>query len=178
MSRILNNLSIVGTVSISGTASLNSLALAGNIVDAAGSTGSVGYFLMASGSNVYWIQNPSPNYKLGGISFYLNGQGTVLQNGIFGGSIATYNGTITSWQINTLYESPSGSITVDLYRSGASIIGAGNKPTLSSTSSASANVSGWTNTTITTGDFLYLGITSSQSLTGAVVTFFINKTVN
>ena len=81
MSRILNNLSIVGTVSISGTASLNSLSLAGNIIDASGSAGSAGYFLMASGSNVYWVENPVPNYKLGGISFYVNGQGTVLQNG-------------------------------------------------------------------------------------------------
>lgn len=179
MSRILNNLSITGAVSITGTASFtNNLVLNQNIIDASGSAGSVGYFLMASGSNVYWVQNPSPNYKLGGISFYLNGQGTVLQNGIYGGSVATYNGTITSWQINTLYESPSGSIVIDLYRGTASIIGAGNKPTLTSTYSATASVSGWNSTTVNIGDFFYIGITSSQSLTGAVVTFFINKSIN
>ena len=173
MIRFLNSTLFGGTSSFN-----NNIYINGNIVDASGSTASTGYFLMASGSNVYWIQNPSPNYKLGGVTFYVNGQGTVVMSGMYGGSIITYNGTITSWQINTLYESPAGSITFDILRNNISLVGTGTKPNLSSTYSATGSVANWSYTTLNSGDFLYLSVTGSQTLTGAILTLFMNKTTN
>lgn len=67
--------------------------------------------------------------------------------------------TISDWVIDSRDaaasdSSKTGSITLDINRSGTSIIGTGNKPLLSSASNNSAAVSGWTSTTLSDADAL------------------------
>ena len=59
--------------------------------------------------------------------------------------------TVATWYIGS---DVTGNAVLDIKRNGASIIGAGNKPTLSSASKATANASSWTSTAITAGDRL------------------------
>lgn len=126
------------------------------------------------GNSAGWtLQSVSNNVLLGGITLTIDGQGTVPVTGAVGGVYVPYSGSITSWSIHSL--SASGSIVVDLLRSGSSIIGTGNKPTLSSASSNSASVSGWTSITVTAGDYFTFNIDSVSTLTGAIIIFNIQK---
>ena len=115
------------------------------------------------------------NLKVGSISVSINGQGSVPATGAFGAVIMPYSGTITNWYLATTADSGSGSIVVDVKISGTSIIGTGNKPTLSSGTSASAAVSGWTSTAITANDIITFNIDSASSLTGVTLMIKITK---
>jgi heptaprenylglyceryl phosphate synthase len=59
----------------------------------------------------------------------------------------------------------SGSAVIDVKRSGASIVGGGNKPTLTAQSAASAAVSGWTSDAVTTGDVIEFNLDSATTAT-------------
>ena len=69
----------------------------------------------------------------------------------------------------------SGSIVVDVNRSGASIIGAGNKPTLSSAASANAVPASWTSVVVTKGDIIEFEIDSVTTLTQANIVLEVQK---
>jgi hypothetical protein len=58
-----------------------------------------------------------------------------------------------------------GSVVIDVKRSGTSIVGAGNKPTLSSAISGNAAVSSWTSVAVTAGDILEFNVDSASTLT-------------
>lgn len=110
-----------------------------------------------------------------------DGQGAVIGTGAWQEIIVPYAGTITDWVIDSYTPATgvvvSGSIIIELYRSGASIIGAGNKPTLSSASTNSAAVAGWTSTAVAAGDKLYAYVSSSPvSCLKVTCTFNITKT--
>lgn len=93
----------------------------------------------------------------GSISFAIDGNGADIIAGT-SALIASVNnsGTITSWYIEG--EEASGSIVIDLQRwngaSYVSIIGSGNKPTITTAKNANANVSGWTSTALVANDRL------------------------
>ena len=110
--------------------------------------------------------------KTGTIGTTFNGGGAVIQTGYQASITAPFGMTITNWQVVSIGTSGllSGSIVVDLYRSGASIIGGGNKPTLSSASSGNAAVSGWTSVTVSAGDILLFNITSATTVTNVTLT--------
>ncbi len=82
-------------------------------------------------------------------------------------------GTITSWSI---LGDTSGSCVIDMLRwngsSYVSIIGSGNKPTLSSATRGSASVSGWTSTSISINDEFKWNVDSCSVLTQINVEFF------
>lgn len=128
------------------------------------------------GSSAGWTAQSVPaNYGYGSMSVTFDGQGSVLTTGEYGRVYVPYSGTITSWQIDTAPGVSAGSLVVDLYRSGSSIIGTGNKPTLSTATTNSASVSGWTSTAITAGDNFTFYISSVTGITAASVVFFITK---
>lgn len=54
----------------------------------------------------------------------------------------------------------SGSAVIDIKRSGASIVGAGNKPTLAAAQTANAALSGWTSVAVAAGDILEFNLDS------------------
>lgn len=114
----------------------------------------------------------TPNQVTGSLGTSVDGMGSVVTIGSKGKITIPYNCTITEWYV---VSDVSGSIVFDVKRAGTSIIGAGNKPTLSSGSSANAAVSGWTSTAITAGDIIEYNIDSAATLTHASLTLKIIK---
>ncbi len=105
------------------------------------------------------------------------GGGVVVANTASFLAYAPFAGTITGWRI--LGQTTTGSCVIDWLRwNGAayvSIIGAGNKPTLSSAQRASASVSGWTSVTVSVGDEFKWNLDSCVTLTNIVVEFLYTK---
>jgi len=102
----------------------------------------------------------------------LDGLGGVISTGGKGYVVAAYDCSIQRWD---LIGDVSGSIVVDVKRGGTSIIGAGNKPTLSSQIINGEVVSGWTSTNITQGDFLEFNVDSASTLTRVNLSIRVNK---
>jgi hypothetical protein len=92
----------------------------------------------------------------------VDGSGSVVTTGSKGFVTVPYTCTITNWY---LAADQSGSVVIDIKRSGTSIIGAGNKPTLSSAISGNAAVSSWTSVAVTAGDILEFVVDSASTLT-------------
>lgn len=119
------------------------------------------------------------NYKIGTIGATFSGSGGVIQTGYGAAITVPFNMTITNWQLVSTNTSGllSGSIVIDIIRSGSSIVGgSGNKPTLSSASSANAAVSSWTSTTISAGDIILFNVTSATTVQNVTLTITGNKT--
>ena len=129
------------------------------------------------------IQSQLNNLKKGSFGATWNGQGGVVANSNTAIVEVTipYAGTITDWNVESYYTvagvptALAGTIVFDIYRSGASIIGAGNKPTLTAASSASASVSGWTSTALAVDDKLFIYIVGTP-VTSLVVSVTIKTT--
>lgn len=110
----------------------------------------------------YNVTDDSNKFSVRQIGVSVDGLGSAIQTGSLGFSVPAFTGTIQSW---SLVGDQSGSVVIDVKRSGVSIIGAGNSPTITSATSSTANVSGWTSTSITEGDFIEYSITSVSSFT-------------
>ena len=109
--------------------------------------------------------NIDANVKVRAITFN-KGDGTAVPATGFSGSVTVpYSGTITKWDITA---DQSGSAVMDIKRSGTSIVGTGNQPTLSGAQSANAAPSGWTSVAVTAGDVI------SANLNSATTVQFIN----
>ena len=119
------------------------------------------------------------NYKIGTIGATFSGSGGVITTGYGAAITVPFNMTITNWQLVSTNSSGllSGSIVIDVVRSGSSIVGgSGNKPTLSSASSANAAVSSWTSTTLTAGDIILFNVSSATTVQSVNLTITGNKT--
>lgn len=111
---------------------------------------------------------------VGSFGITVDGGGTVISTGSKGYLVVPYNATITNWYVAS---DVSGSIVIDVKRSGTSIVGGGgNKPTLSAASYATAAVSGWTSTSITAGDVFEFNVDSVSTVTKTNLVIKINKT--
>ena len=110
---------------------------------------------------------------IGSLGITVDGGGIAVTTGSKGYVIIPYNATINNWYITS---DVSGSIVVDIKRSGSSIVGAGNKPTLSAASYATAAVSGWTSTSITAGDVFEFSVDSASTVTKINLVVKITKT--
>jgi hypothetical protein len=90
--------------------------------------------------------------------FVINGGGSVPATGAYCLLPAPYACTIDSWYIAA---DASGSAVVDIKVGGSSIVGgSGNKPTLSSAQTNSANVSSWSDTSIAQNDLFTVNLDS------------------
>ena len=87
-----------------------------------------------------------------------------------GSVVVSFTGTIIHWYLSA---DQSGSIVFDVKRSGTSIIGTGNKPTLSSVQSANATPSGWTSVTVTAGDVLEFVTSGPATITQVMLNLTI-----
>lgn len=119
------------------------------------------------------------NIKVGGVGCYITGQGTVILTGYKGFVIIPYSMTVTNWYIasyNGSGSALSGSIVVDIYKNGTSMVGAGNKPTLTSSSSNGATVSGWTSTSLVLGDIISFKVDSVSTCKEVSLTIQGTKT--
>ncbi len=104
-------------------------------------------------NNFYIIEEttiPDLSYlEKGGFGITVDGGSVTPTTGSKGYVVIPYAGTITDWYI---VGDASGSAVIDVKRSGSSIVGAGNKPTLTAAQRANAAVSAWTSTTIAAND--------------------------
>lgn len=130
--------------------------------------GALGIQAATSSQNGY----ASTNQITGSIGISVDGLGVVVGTGSKGFVTIPYNCTITNWYVSA---DISGSIQFDIKRSGTSIIGAGNKPLLSTAISGNAAVSGWTSATVTAGDILEWYVDTATTITNATVTLKIIK---
>lgn len=105
----------------------------------------------------------------------VDGLGGVVSTGSKGFVHFPYACTITNWYITA---DQSSSIVLDLKRSGTSIIGAGNKPTLSSVQRNNAAVSGWTSVAISANDELEWNVDSATTILRGNITVYTTRTIN
>ena len=98
------------------------------------------------------------------IALSLDGQGNVPTTGSKGYRLVANSGNITHWYV---IGGATGSIQFDIARGGTSIIGAGNKPLLSSTQRNDASPSSWTSVAIAANDELEFIVDSASTLTSA-----------
>lgn len=110
----------------------------------------------------------------GALGITIDGGGSAVSTGSKGFITAPFTGIISKWY---LAADQSGSIVVDVKRSGTSIVGgSGNKPTLSSAQSGNAAPSSWTSVAVTKGDIIEFNVDSAATLTRANLVLEIQKT--
>jgi hypothetical protein len=83
----------------------------------------------------------------------VNGLGSAIQVGSLGFSVPAFSGTIQSWSVIGDFGA-IGDVVIDVRRNGVSIVGAGNKPTITAANNDSASIAGWTSDTIVAGDYI------------------------
>lgn len=115
-----------------------------------------GMFYKSASGDIDWSNNSYQKQ----IGASVNGLGSAIQVGSVGFSIPSFSGTISSW---SLVGDVSGDVVFDVLVGGVSIVGAGNKPTIVASTSATANVSGWTSTSVVSGTFIEFVIESVAS---------------
>lgn len=124
-------------------------------------------------------QGPQPSVPAS-IHYIFDGGGVALSTGLKGSIIVPFDCTIDSW---TLVGSPSGSVTVDIWKSslaayppnaGNSICG-GAKPALSSSQKATSSALGAWDTAIAEGDVLSFNIDSAASITLASIALKVTR---
>lgn len=112
---------------------------------------------------------PANTGLLNNISITIDGGGSNIASGSpsLGGATVElpYDCTILSW---TVEADVSGSIAIDVTRAvkavpSTSIVGSGNKPTLSSQQYASALVSGWTSVALAQGDIIGFALSGTPA---------------
>lgn len=135
---------------------------------------STSYVFGAGAPAAFWSAIASPV----SIEILISGGGGVISTGNKGQLHIPFPMTVNSW---TTIAEQSGSIVVDILRANnavpsSSIVGAGNKPTLSSQQIASANVSGWTSTALATNDFLDFNVTSATTVQVVTVVLKCTRT--
>lgn len=112
------------------------------------------------------------NLRIDKTGITVDGGGSPISSGSKGFITIPFNATITNWYV---VADQNGDVVFDIKRSGASIINAGNKPTLSGASSANGAVTAWESADITAGDILEFVINSVATLTRATLVLKLNK---
>ena len=109
----------------------------------------------------------------------IDGGGVAITTGAKGSLRVPWNSVVTGWSV---IADQSGSIAVDILRANdavptVSMIGAGNKPSLSAAQFAGdVAPSGWTSTTIVGDDWLTFSVASAATVTRITVDLHLAKT--
>lgn len=121
----------------------------------------------------------SNNMKTTSVVYVISGGGSPITTGSKGFTIVDYSGTIDRW---TILGDQSGSAVIDVKRSTyggfpttSSIVGAGNKPTLSAAQKNQAAPSGWTSTSLAAGDILEFNVDSASTVQRLILSLRVIK---
>ncbi len=121
------------------------------------------YLTSSSAASTYLtISSGNVSFAADTFGITIDGLGSVLSSGSKGFiTLVKSHGTITNWY---LAADVSGTCGFDIKKSGASLIGTGNAPTLGGHQFINASVSGWTSTDLSIGDILEFYLTSSGTI--------------
>jgi hypothetical protein len=120
-----------------------------------------------SGAGGFDLSCIGSSLVLSAIQFFIDGGGVAITPGLKVWVRIPFPFQITAWHV---LSDQTGSCVLDVWDNGhafptSSIIGAGNKPTLSSAQIADANVSGWTSTVLSQGDYVGVDVVSATTVT-------------
>jgi hypothetical protein len=115
--------------------------------------------------------------SFGAFEFVIDGGGSAITTGNKGQLYIPFACTINAWQV---IADQVGSIAVDILRLNlgfpvASIVGAGNKPTLTAQQVVAVAPSGWTSTALLLDDFIAFNVTSAATVTRVTVSLRVNR---
>ena len=121
----------------------------------------------------------SPAQPTFDIVYVIDGGGVAIVTGSKGFLMVDTGCSITQW---TLIADQAGAIVIDVKRSTyggfpttTSIIGGGNKPTLSAVQKNQAAPSSWTSTLINAGDVLEFNVDSATTVTRAILSLTVSR---
>lgn len=111
------------------------------------------------------------------VELIIDGGGSPVTTGNKGWLHVPFSATIFAWRI---LADQSGSIVVDILRANngfpvTSMVGAGNKPTLTSQQIAEAAPSGWTSVAVAPDDWIAFNVTSAATVTRVTVVLSMSK---
>lgn len=87
------------------------------------------------------------------IGVSIDGLGSALQVQSAGFSFPSFTGIIKSWGITGGF-GEVGNAVIDVRKNGVSIVGTGNKPTITTSNNNTENVLGWDSVSVTAGDYI------------------------
>ena len=130
-----------------------------------------------SGSGGFVVDTIGTSNNAADIEFVIDGGGVAITTGVKGYFRLPFAATINAWAVMA---DQSGSIVIDILRAPntvptVSMIGAGQKPILSSQQFAAAAPSGWTSTTFANNDWIGFNVVSVTTVTRVTVDLALAK---
>jgi len=113
------------------------------------------------------IERRANNYNTDVRTVHIQGNGNTIPVNTTGRLYFGYSANIVYWRV---YNS-AGSATVNfnVAKNGIDIVGSGNKPYLSNEQERQETISGWTNNTVTNGDYLDIIVNSNSNATDVYI---------
>ena len=129
------------------------------------------------GAGGFVVDSIGVNNNVTDLELVIDGGGTAITTGVKGYFHIPFGATIFAWRVMA---DQVGSIAVDVLRANGavptvSMIGAGNKPTLSASQFTEAAVSGWTSATLAVADWIGFNVVSATTVTRATVVLSVDK---
>ena len=129
------------------------------------------------GSGGFVVDTVGLNNDAATIQLIIDGGGVAITTGVKGYIHIPWFATVAFWNV---IADQSGSISIDVLRANAgipsvSMIGGGNKPTLTALQLNGAAPSGWTSTALASADFLGFQVVSAATVTRVTVELFVRK---
>ena len=131
-----------------------------------------------SGSGGFVVDAVGSRNNQTDIEFIIDGGGSVISNGAKGFLRIPWPATIAAWHV---IADQVGSIVIDVLRAAdpliptVSMVGGGNKPTLSTSQLAEVAPSGWTSTTFAADDWIGFSVVSATTVTRVTVCLSVLK---
>jgi hypothetical protein len=129
------------------------------------------------GAGGFVVDSIGVNNNVAEIEFVIDGGGVAITTGIKGFIHIPWPATVAVWRVMA---DQVGSIAVDILRANnavpsVSMVGAGNKPTLSASQFVGAFPSGWTSVTLAQDDWIAFSVTSAATVTRVTVELQLGK---
>jgi len=131
-----------------------------------------------AGAGGFVVDTVGTNNNSADIEFIIDGGGVAITTGVKGYFRMPYPAAIAQWSVMA---DQSGSIAIDVLRLNngvpvTSIVGGGNKPTLSAAQFAAPTApSGWTSTALAANDWIGFQVTSAATVTRVTVDLILAK---
>lgn len=171
------------TINVSGLGARNAYKWNGSVAMGSGDliAGNVykATFLTAlnAGSGGFVVDTFGVNSTISEIELVIDGGGSAITVSNKGWLYIPWNATITAWRV---LADQVGSIVIDILRASSafptvSIVGAGNKPTLTAAQFNQTAPAGWTSTALLRDDWIAFNVTSAATVTKVTVALEVQR---